>query len=58
MKVRRNARKGTATLTIAVPWSAELRLRGRGIKRDQAGAKANPSRRSPHAPTEDLTGER
>jgi hypothetical protein len=32
MKVRRNARKGTATLTIAVPWSAELRLRGRGIK--------------------------
>ena len=33
MKVRRNARKGTATLTIAVPWSAELRLHGRGIKR-------------------------
>jgi hypothetical protein len=33
MKVRRNTRKGTATLTIAVPWSAELRLHGRGIKR-------------------------
>ena len=33
MKVRRNARDGTATLTVAVPWSAELRLHGPGIKR-------------------------
>lgn len=33
MKVRRDARKGTATLTVAVPWSAELRLRGARIRR-------------------------
>ena len=32
MKVRRNTRSGTATLTIHVPWSSELQLRGRGIK--------------------------
>lgn len=32
MKVSRNTRNGAATLTIAVPWSAEIRLRGRGIK--------------------------
>jgi DNA-binding beta-propeller fold protein YncE len=31
MKVRRNLRRGTATLRVSIPWSAALRLRGRGI---------------------------
>jgi DNA-binding beta-propeller fold protein YncE len=31
-KVRRHPSRGRATLTIRVPWSAELRLRGRGIR--------------------------
>ena len=31
-KVRRNTRKGTAKLILTVPWSAEVRLRGAGIK--------------------------
>ena len=33
MKVRRNMRRGTATLIVSVPWSAGLRLRGAGIRR-------------------------
>ncbi len=33
MKVRRNMRRGTATLIVTVPWSAGLRLRGAGIRR-------------------------
>jgi DNA-binding beta-propeller fold protein YncE len=32
MRVRRNARKGTATLIVSVPWSAGLRLHGPGIR--------------------------
>jgi DNA-binding beta-propeller fold protein YncE len=32
MKARRHPRRGTATLTISVPRSAQLRLRGRGIR--------------------------
>ena len=31
MRMRRNAARGTATLTISVPWSAGLKLRGRGV---------------------------
>ena len=43
MKVRRNPRSGTATLTIRVPWSSELQLRGRG-------SSPSPSRSSSGAP--------
>jgi hypothetical protein len=32
MKVRRDSRAGRATLTVSVPWSAELRLHGPGIR--------------------------
>jgi DNA-binding beta-propeller fold protein YncE len=32
MRVRRNARQGTATLVVSVPWSAGLRLHGPGIR--------------------------
>jgi DNA-binding beta-propeller fold protein YncE len=32
MDVRRNPRKATATLIVSVPWSAGIRVRGRGIR--------------------------